>query len=120
MLKSMTPEWGINTVCIDTITIVTVRLRMLHKYASKSILQDLHELGVRTSYHVTKGKEYVTIKYSGIPSVKCDTVLALLHKLRYESALTQVYDKYNTNHSGGAVAADYGNNSFFDPMEAEL
>lgn len=119
MSQSITPAWGINTVIIGSTYILTVRLRMLRKYLDVSIYRDLQTLGVRAS----RNGEYVILKYEGIAdSPHTSAIQPLLHKLRYESALAQVHDKYNTNPpgGGGAVAADYGDNSFFDPMEAEL
>lgn len=122
MSQSITPAWGINTVIIGSISVLTVKLRMVTAHLDQNYLNSLRHMGVAT-YTSSTGK-YTFIKYTGLEGTYVSSeVRSLLHELRYRSALSKVHDKYNTNPpggGGGAVAADYGDNSFFDPMEAEL
>lgn len=123
MSQSITPAWGINTVIIGSISVLTVKLRMVTAHLDQNYLNSLRHMGVAT-YTSSTGK-YTFIKYTGLEGTYVSSeVRSLLHELRYRSALSKVHDKYNNTNppggGGGAVAADYGDNSFFDPMEAEL
>lgn len=105
MSKTLTPEWGINTVTIGNVRVITAKLCFGSYYVPTGLLDRLTDRpGIRISKRnrqatckktgMLRFTPMTTIQFTGVDNTETQATLELLLDFRHQVALNRVHAKY--------------------------
>lgn len=106
MSTTLTPAWGINTVTIGSVRVITAKLCFKSYFVPNDLLQFISELpGIRISKRnrqatckktgMLRFTPMTTILFTGVDCHETQVTLEKLLEFRYAVAMNRVHNKYS-------------------------